>query len=309
MARNHGQILCSIWSDRDFTGLTVEEQRMYFVLLSQRLLNHAGVVPMTLQKWANLSPDTTADDVLRWLEGLARKRYVVFDPATEELLVRSLIRNDGVAKQPQVLKAALRVALEVDSPLIRWALAEELRKLDSEQASRTADALCPKGSPTPPEPFGQPLVDTLPEGFAKGGRDSRGKGEGETSVVRSSHVGGSVSPTILFAVPEPEPVPKPASYPQVFEDAWLAYGRKGAKKTAFAEWRRATRRATVAVIVAAIPAYVDSTPDPKFRKDFERWLKGDCWESAVVPRRKAAGDWSGPYQDPPDDSVYDEEFR
>lgn len=193
MARNHGQILCSIWSDQDFIGLSADEQRMYFVLLSQRLLNHAGVVPMTLQKWANLSPDTTTDDVLRWLKGLACKRYVVFDPGTEELLVRSLIRNDGIAKQPQVLKAALRVALEVDSPLVRWALAEELRKLDMEQASRTADALFPKGSPTPPEPFAQPPVRTPAEGSAKGGPDLRGKGEGETSVEVSPPVGGPVS--------------------------------------------------------------------------------------------------------------------
>ncbi|WP_236789660.1 hypothetical protein [Amycolatopsis sp. GM8] len=71
-------------------------------------------------------------------------------------------------------------------------------------------------------------------------------------------------------------------YTPEFETAWVAYGRKGAKKTAFAEWQRALRRTTIATISTAIPAYVASTPELRYRKDFERWLKGDCWESAVV---------------------------
>lgn len=101
---------------------------------------------------------------------------------------------------------------------------------------------------------------------------------------------------------------RPAGYPQAFEDAWLAYGRKGAKKTAYAEWQRATKRATVQTISAAIRPYVASTPDPKFRKDFERWLKGDCWESAIVQSRPAADGYQ-PWTNPDDHDAYDEEIR
>ena len=98
--------------------------------------------------------------------------------------------------------------------------------------------------------------------------------------------------------------PKPVGYPDEFENAWQAYGRKGAKKTAFAEWQRAVKRADSRTISAAIRPYVASTPDTKFRKDFERWLKGDCWESAVVPPAKAANGHQ-PYRDR-DDADYEQ---
>jgi hypothetical protein len=97
------------------------------------------------------------------------------------------------------------------------------------------------------------------------------------------------------------------TYPADFEAFWTAYGRKGAKRTAAAEWARATKRAPVPVIMAAVAPYVASTPNPKFRKDAERWLKGDCWESAIVPLQPAAGDYR-PYRNPTDQSVYDEDF-
>jgi hypothetical protein len=70
------------------------------------------------------------------------------------------------------------------------------------------------------------------------------------------------------------------AYSDDFEAAWKAYGLKGAKRTAWAEWARALQRTTVETIQAAIPAYLAAHPDAKYRKDFERWLKGDVWESA-----------------------------
>jgi hypothetical protein len=73
---------------------------------------------------------------------------------------------------------------------------------------------------------------------------------------------------------------KPVAYSEAFEAAWKEYGRKGAKRAAWAEWQRAIKRAPVEVIAAGIAPYLANKPDPKFRKDFERWLKGDVWESA-----------------------------
>jgi hypothetical protein len=142
-----------------------------------------------------------------------------------------------------------------------------------------------------------------------GGRIEPALGEGKGREQGKEKEGETNSPTasILFAVPAVEPSPKPNAYPQAFEDAWVAYGRKGAKKTAYGEWQRAIKRAPVAVIVAAIPAIVAATPDPQFRKDFERWLKGDCWESAVVARKPANG--YRPFANPTDPNAYHEELK
>lgn len=95
----------------------------------------------------------------------------------------------------------------------------------------------------------------------------------------------------LFEEPkhtEPASPPKPVVYSEGFEQAWVAYGRKGAKRAAWAEWQRAIQRADVEVIAAGIAPYLANKPDPKFRKDFERWLKGDVWESADAQPADAA---------------------
>ncbi|MGW3992407.1 hypothetical protein ACWEF6_02855 [Amycolatopsis sp. NPDC004772] len=137
---------------------------------------------------------------------------------------------------------------------------------------------------------------TLPEpsGLEQG---NRGTGEQGNTLAPPSDA-------VILAMPTSAPAsPK---YPEAFEQAWAAYGRKGAKKTAYAEWQRVAKRADLQVVVAAIPAYVKATPDLKFRKDFERWLKGDCWESAVVPQRTGSGYTA--YQDPDDLSGYYEDL-
>lgn len=156
MAREHARILSKIWNDPDWKRRSSGAQRLYFQLLSQRAVNHAGVLALTVKKWAGGCETLTVDDIWEALNELADARYVVVDTDTEEVLIRSFIRNDGVAKQPNVLKAALRLATEVESPRLRAALAGELRRLGTAAASRVADELTGKATET--------LADTLPKG-------------------------------------------------------------------------------------------------------------------------------------------------
>jgi hypothetical protein len=213
MAREHARILTRIWDpESDFRNRSADAQRLYFLLLSQRSLNHAGVLPLTVKKWANCCAGTTADDIWSALKELAEERYVVVDADTEEVLVRSYIRNDGVAKQPNILKAALRLASEVESPKLRAVLAGELRRLHLEHADRVADAISgtlpktpsepiPKDSPNPKSTVDNPVdnpVDKNPSGTPPeviGEPFDQNAGIGERGVVISSsvvdHFGGS----------------------------------------------------------------------------------------------------------------------
>ncbi|MGW4129475.1 hypothetical protein [Amycolatopsis japonica] len=73
--------------------------------------------------------------------------------------------------------------------------------------------------------------------------------------------------------------PKPEAYSSDFEAAWAAYERRGAKRKAWAEWRKAIKRADPATITQAIPRYLAENRDPRYRLHFERFLSGDKWES------------------------------
>ena len=71
MARGHGRILTSIWEDADFLALAQPEQRLYLFLISQPNLNHAGLLPLTLRRWARKAAGLTATELEKHLQALA----------------------------------------------------------------------------------------------------------------------------------------------------------------------------------------------------------------------------------------------
>jgi hypothetical protein len=131
MARSHARIATSIWEDDDWLDLTGDAQRFYMMLLSQPNLNHAGVIPITIRRWALLCTDQDEARLRVAMGGLESSRFILVDERTEELLVRTLIRNDGVWKQPKVLAVAIGEASSARSAAVRACVAEELGKVDT----------------------------------------------------------------------------------------------------------------------------------------------------------------------------------
>ncbi|RPA65781.1 hypothetical protein EF294_03325 [Gordonia oryzae] len=175
--RTHGRLLVSIWRDKDFVSCSVEAQRCYMMLLAQKDVNNAGVQPLMIRKWARGCEATSEDDIVRALNELQGARFVCYDVDSEELLIRSFIRNDGIVKQPNVLKNALRVAEQTESPRLRQALSDELQTLGRKDASEVASRMAVEGSGNP---FENPS-ETLPEPLNPSGtpREPRGDGDGE----------------------------------------------------------------------------------------------------------------------------------
>jgi hypothetical protein len=73
---------------------------------------------------------------------------------------------------------------------------------------------------------------------------------------------------------------KSAGYPPDFDLAWELYKRKGSKKLALTEWKALTDDEKKKVH-DHIPAYIANT-EPKYVKDFERYLKHGKYESETV---------------------------
>ncbi|MCK2239379.1 MULTISPECIES: hypothetical protein [unclassified Crossiella] len=100
--------------------------------MSQEDMAYSGALPLRLRRWASASTSSTVDGIAAALGELSEARFVVVDHDAEEVLVRALIRRDGIWKQPNVLSAALREAFRISSRVLRTALAEELRRLPGE---------------------------------------------------------------------------------------------------------------------------------------------------------------------------------
>lgn len=130
MARTHARLLLTIWSDPEWRALPHTCQWLYELLISQAYINAAGVIELKVAKWSRLAADVDPHAVEMALKTLEERRFIGVDHDEGEVLVRSFMRNDGIVKQPYMMKAALLAATQAGSPLIRSMLLDELRRID-----------------------------------------------------------------------------------------------------------------------------------------------------------------------------------
>jgi len=157
---------------------------MYLVLFGQKDVNNAGILPWLPTRWAKYCEGMSVADVETAVTELEEHRFVFVDTDTDELLIRTFIRGDGVIKQPNVFKNALKCAELIESERLRRVLASELRGLRRRDAEAVADRIDPNPSETLTEGFENPS-ETLPEPLNPSGtpREPRGEGVGEGEKV------------------------------------------------------------------------------------------------------------------------------
>jgi hypothetical protein len=200
---DYGKLLSRIWADPEFVSLDARAQQVYCLLISFSTRNLAGVLPITLRRWANSTRDATIENVTDALKSLAANKFVVLDWDTEELLIRTFIRNDEVYRQPNLMTAARKFCLQVQSPALKWALHEQLSRLpehkDHGKTLEIANALIDGVPPLPDEGLAEGFGEPLSEGMSKG----PGVG-GYLSGVRGAPA-PTPSPTpAAVAIPEPD---------------------------------------------------------------------------------------------------------
>ena len=132
MARDRANINTSIWTDQDFRDLTMAEQHLYKLLMTHPTLSYAGVVDWRPARIAAMTADTTGESIRVAAGGLQAKRYVFIDEETEEILVRSFLRHDGLLKQPKLSISMVNAFGAIASKRIREVVTHELQRLFGE---------------------------------------------------------------------------------------------------------------------------------------------------------------------------------
>ena len=226
MARKYGKSWVSRWDDDDFLSLTSSQQAFYDALATHPDISWCGVLPLVPSRFVGLASDYTEPKCRALIKGLDKARFLVVDPRTAEMCVRTFIRWDEVLKVPNVTKAMGRAFYLVHSERIRDAILIELaRDLDDfpdlagwsalrasypelmDLIELTLDGIpSGKGSPNPsanpsPNPSGNPS----------------GKGSGNRSrntpntpqPLNPSTPNGNPPLAPLVATPDDEPAPKP----------------------------------------------------------------------------------------------------
>jgi hypothetical protein len=65
-----------------------------------------------------------------------------------------------------------------------------------------------------------------------------------------------------------------------FENIWTLYGKKGNKKTSSKYWEDLSLKKKK-LAISNIPLYVQATPEKRYRKDFEKYIKQEVWNDEL----------------------------
>lgn len=151
MARDYAKLKTGIWVNARFRALTGAAQRAYTLAYSQAGVSMCGVVSYTPKRWAGFASDTSPAKITKAVRELQEACFVLVDPETEELLVRSFVRHDGVLDSPNLVIAMWKDVSSIHSVLLREVFLFELPD--------TIEF---------PEGYSRPPDDPLQEGFREG---------------------------------------------------------------------------------------------------------------------------------------------
>lgn len=132
MARDRANINTNIWTDTHWRALTSEQQWLYELLLTHPELNYTGVADWRPGRLAQYASDKSRQDIERIGAELQAERFVFIDEDTEEVLVRSFLRHDGLLKQPRLSVSMVNAFGAVASKSIREVIVHEMKRLYSE---------------------------------------------------------------------------------------------------------------------------------------------------------------------------------
>ena len=132
MAREHAAIRLDMWSDDDYRARSFLAQWLYEFLMTTATLSYAGVADWRPPRIAGHASDLTPEMVATAARELEEYFFVVTDPETEEILVRSFLRHDGLLKKPNVTKAMVTDFKAVVSMKLRAVIVHELQRLSVE---------------------------------------------------------------------------------------------------------------------------------------------------------------------------------
>lgn len=300
MAREHAQIRLDMWSDDDFTELSHGAQWLYLYLLASPSLNYAGVSDWRPARIAARNSDLTAADVRRFGLQLQAGHFIVIDEDTEEVIVRSFVKHDGLMSRPNVVKALVSDYGQVASRTLRAVLVGQLKRLHNTQPELRWEAtgnLLEKRSLSIEEAFAELGADPSGKGSVKGSDNPSGKGSSDDGGTLPVGDASLLAPSSLLLTPcstapnsvasddaqtdKTKSASKPKHEAEAFEVFWDSYGKKVGRGQAVKAWDTALKKTDAQTLINAASQFnawnQRSGTDVQFIANPSTWLNGERW--------------------------------
>lgn len=286
MARDHAQVNVGLWNDPEFRALPPPAQHLYFVLWTDPNLSYCGVVDWRPGRIATKAANWTEASFANAADCLRARHFIVIDTDSEECLVRSWVRWDGLMRQPRLAISYVKAFTTVSSNLLRGVIVDELHRLQEREPSfscwtdrRVTDLLehpriSAKSEVSVQDPFGDRSRPLLTQ-----------------TLVNAQ---GSVQPP-----PTPAPTPTPNS-DQVsskrvsrprgasatadgdFDKFWNLYPKKINKQATMRKWTTVIRSTAASDVIDGLDRSVKHWQRQKTERHFipapDTWLNKGCWE-------------------------------
>ena len=268
MARDRANIRTDIWNDDDFRELSGPAQLLYLQLLTSATLTYAGVADWRPKRIASLAAGRSAQDTEKAAAELVAGLYIVVDEDTEEVLIRSFLKHDGLLQKPNVTKAMVKAFNKVFSMTLKGVIVHELKRLSEGFpewrgfALNEVQDLLTKGSVNPSE-----------------------------LVTRTLPVGDASLPTTNYLLPTTDnslPAPTVREVEDAFNSAWDHWPKKVERKQAFERFRVAARRIGHEALAQHIVEFGDAyatTTERQFVPALGVWLNGERWTDELPQAR------------------------
>lgn len=285
MTRDYSRTNVTIIQDQDFRDLPFPAALLYKTMWDHPDLTYCGVLDWRPGRIAAIHTGLTTEYVKTFAACLEARHFIVIDEDTEEALIRSWVRWDGLMRQPRLAVSFAKAYSSVASNKIRPVIVDELRKL----AAREPD-LPSLRDPRVQGVLSQPAtsVRDLPpvaDPFEAGFQFTLGTG-----------LGTGLDQTLpdVWVPPTPTPSPTPVSKKQIrpadadqarrvsaFDAWWDLYPKKVNKAAAKSKWASVVKAVEPEVLMAGLRAYVADVAargiERQYVKGPDTWLNKGCW--------------------------------
>ncbi|AMU71453.1 hypothetical protein PP298_08065 [Mycobacteroides abscessus] len=129
MARDHTRINLDIWGDDEFRDLPVDAQNLYWTLWTSPDRTYCGAHDWRPGKLTQCAGDWTVERIVAAGAVLSERLFLLIDEVTEECLLRSWIKHDGLWRIPNMAVTMANARSAVGSKTLRGVIVHEVKKL------------------------------------------------------------------------------------------------------------------------------------------------------------------------------------
>lgn len=136
MARTYARIDVQRFHDGDWRALTLAQKAVFDMMLTHPKLSLCGALDLKYGSLCGYSTDLDVDTLSGHLEALEAARFVAVDWATDEAVIRTFVRHDGVLQNQNLAKGMWSAWVAVESPALRRVVLDNLPELAFEERFR-----------------------------------------------------------------------------------------------------------------------------------------------------------------------------